>query len=296
MSKIGWIEGARQVPTVHVGGQITPDIVVLHDTAGRLKKGSSVAYLAANPAKVSAHFVIELDGEVVQLAPINRRTSHAGRSNYHGRPHCNGFSIGIEIVNPGRLEGDGTGGATAWFGRRFDVNKQRLRRVDTKAHGDGFWWMPYTEAQIAAVIALCGELVEACPDIHDIVPHWYISPGRKTDTNPLFPLEHVKSRVFGRSDPADRLANVMSTPQTDEAFVEIDVSPTGIGVQSEALNMRRWPSFNPNVIAQIPNGTAVPVLRRGSFDGRRWLKVQYGGAEGWIVERYTAAVSMPLEA
>jgi N-acetylmuramoyl-L-alanine amidase len=35
---------------------------------------------------------------------------------------------------------------------------------------------------------------------------------------------------------------------------------------------------------------AVPVVRRGVFEGRNWLKVIYGGQEGWIVASYAAPV------
>lgn len=47
--------------------------------------------------------------------------------------------------------------------------------------------------------------------------------------------------------------------------------------------MRRWPFFNPNVIRAIPDGTVVPVIRRGDFDGLKWSLVLFDGQEGWIV-------------
>lgn len=82
-----------------IGGTITPTIVVLHDTAGRLTKFNSRDYLATNAA-ASVHFVVERDGTISQLVQTNRRAGHAGQSSYHGRSGCNDFSIGIEIVNP----------------------------------------------------------------------------------------------------------------------------------------------------------------------------------------------------
>jgi len=45
----------------------------------------------------------------------------------------------------------------------------------------------------------------------------------------------------------------------------------------DGLNMRRWPSFNPNVFATIPHDTAVPLIAEGSFNGRIWYKVRYAG-------------------
>ena len=59
---------------------------------------------------------------------------------------------------------------------------------------------------------------------------------------------------------------------------------------ASGLNLRRWPSFNPNVLAAIPTGTMVPVLRRGSFAGRGWIATTWGGQEGWVVAAYTDPV------
>ncbi|WP_268892433.1 hypothetical protein [Profundibacterium mesophilum] len=37
----------------------------------------------------------------------------------------------------------------------------------------------------------------------------------------------------------------------------------------------------------IPDGTEVPVLRLGTFGGRRWIETVYGGNQGWIARSYT---------
>src|SRR5690606_18686960 len=47
--------------------------------------------------RVSAHFVIRRDGEVVQFVSCLRRAWHAGRSSWSGRSACNDYSIGIEF-------------------------------------------------------------------------------------------------------------------------------------------------------------------------------------------------------
>ena len=52
-------------------------------------------------AKVSAHYLIDEDGSVVQLVPEERRAWHAGVSAWQGRARLNDCSIGIELVNPG---------------------------------------------------------------------------------------------------------------------------------------------------------------------------------------------------
>ncbi|EDZ64243.1 N-acetylmuramyl-L-alanine amidase, negative regulator of AmpC, AmpD [beta proteobacterium KB13] len=50
--------------------------------------------------KVSAHFLIKRNGELIQFVSCNDRAWHAGESSYQGKENCNDFSIGIE------LEGD----------------------------------------------------------------------------------------------------------------------------------------------------------------------------------------------
>jgi len=280
----GIIEGVAFKKARWTGGAITPEIVVLHDTASRLNKGSAAAYLADNTRKVSVHFVIERDGHLVQQVPLDRRANHAGRSNYHGRTGCNDFSIGIELVNPGRLSEHSEDRARAWYGETFAIEEFGIEWRRTPQHGNGLW-MPYTPEQIETLIALLETLFEQVPTLKAITTHWYISPGRKSDTNPLFPLESVRSRIFGREDPEQAEAEAASGLVEDGEFVQISTP-------GDTLNLRRWPSLNPNVIAKIPHDTVVPVIRNGVWDGREWLLVFYAGQEGWIVSRYADPVAI----
>lgn len=275
------LEGVEFLPARWTGGKIAPEIVILHDTAGRLEKGNSARYLADNDAKVSVQFVVDRDGTITQLVPTNRQANHAGQSSYHGRAGCNGFSIGIEIVNPGKMTRiTGLTGlwARAWWKEDFqDGHGVDLVEMTTPEHGAGVW-MDYTPEQITAVTLLLETLFRDIKTLKDITTHWYVSPGRKVDTNPLFPLEAVRAKVLGRDDPADQEAEARSETATGMM----------VRVRSAAgLNLRRWPSFNPNVILTIPDGAQLPVLRVGVFEGRDWLYVLYSGQEGWIVKSYT---------
>jgi AmpD protein len=47
--------------------------------------------------RVSAHFLIRRDGELVQFVPCALRAWHAGVSQWQGRERCNDFSLGIEL-------------------------------------------------------------------------------------------------------------------------------------------------------------------------------------------------------
>ena len=274
------LEGVEFQQARWIGRAITPEIVILHDTASPLTKGNSAAYLRDNNAKVSVHFVIERDGTIQQQVPTNRQANHAGKSSYHGRSDCNGFSIGIELVNPGKMTVE-KAGARGWWGALFEWDIYDLAEVTTPEHGAGAW-MHYSVEQIRALTALLEALFAGIPALKDITTHWYVSPGRKVDTNPLFPLEHIRAKVLGRHDPAE--------VEAEEASEEVDVAAGDLSFgavrSTSGLNMRRWPSFNPNVILTIPNGAVVHLLRVGEFDGRGWLRVLYAGQEGWVVGNY----------
>ena len=47
--------------------------------------------------KVSSHFLIRRQGEVVQFVPVGARAWHAGASCWRARERCNDFSVGIEL-------------------------------------------------------------------------------------------------------------------------------------------------------------------------------------------------------
>ena len=48
--------------------------------------------------KLSAHYLIERDGTLIELVPDLRKAFHAGKSRMNGRDGCNSFTIGYELV------------------------------------------------------------------------------------------------------------------------------------------------------------------------------------------------------
>lgn len=214
----GRLQGVAFAAANSFGGPIEPSLIVLHDTAGRLDKGNSVAWFRSRNCTTSAHVVIERDGSMTQMVPFNRKAFHAGQSEWDGRRFCNGFSIGIEIVNPGKLDQAGK----AWFG---PATSESLVRKSTREHGDG-WWLPYTPEQIDAVKRLCRAIVAEYPDCNEIVTHWMVSPKRKIDPNPLFPLEEVRAYAFGAVEPdtADVPAQPVKPPPTSAGAIAADGS------------------------------------------------------------------------
>lgn len=279
------IDGLTFLKSAFTGEVISPEIVVLHDTAGRLELRNSARYLASNnTAKASVHFVIERNGEIVQLVPTNRKANHAGDSSYHGKKWCNVFSIGIELVNPGKMTRASATHALAWWGERFDIEDYGIREMATPQHGHGLW-MPHSEAQIKALLDLLTVLFRDIPSLKDITTHWFISPGRKVDPNPTLTTQQLRAMILGPDEPGDELALKGSEPLGDEEFCRITTAGSG-------LNMRRWPNTdNDNILLSIPNGEIVPVERSGTFAGRTWLLVQYDGLSGWILGAYTETQS-----
>jgi N-acetylmuramoyl-L-alanine amidase len=81
-------------------GNVRPDLLLLHYT-GMRSAAAAIAWLARADAKVSCHYVIDVDGHVTQQVPEALRAWHAGLSHWAGETDINSRSIGIEIQNPG---------------------------------------------------------------------------------------------------------------------------------------------------------------------------------------------------
>jgi AmpD protein len=80
--------------------------------------------------KVSSHFLVRRDGELVQFVPVHKRAWHAGASSWRGRSRCNDFSVGVE------LEGAEDDRFTpAQYARLFPLAR-KLHLRDIAAHSD----------------------------------------------------------------------------------------------------------------------------------------------------------------
>ena len=145
-----------------------PDVIIVHcislppgDYQGdavtqffcnQLDPGSHPYFEEISHLKVSSHFLIRRDGELVQYVPTTMRAWHAGESVCLGRPQANDFSIGIE------LEG-----------------------LDTDPQG-------FTDAQYECLQQLVACLRQHYPLITDqnLFAHSDIASGRKPDPGPYF--------------------------------------------------------------------------------------------------------------
>jgi N-acetylmuramoyl-L-alanine amidase len=227
-------EAVELVPTPNVGsGRLAATYLVIHYTAGRSLE-SSVAWLTNPQAGASAHLVIGRDGRIVQLAPFDRVTWHAGESRWRGVTGLNRHSIGIELDNAGILERKG-GVLQAWFGGAYPETEA----VEAAHRNDGVmrWWHVFTEPQIEATAQAARALVQHY-GLAEVIGHDDIAPGRKKDPGPAFPMDSVRSFAMGRA--AGELPRFVTTT---------------------ALNIRKGPGIEFERLPQSPlaEGTRLVV-------------------------------------
>ena len=156
----------RLVPSPNHSERTRPvSILVLHYTeTATLEQAVRILTDPDAPKPVSSHYVVGLDGEIVQLVPEDRRARHAGVSFWRGETDVNSASIGIEIVNAG----PGSDGVQPAF----------------------------PEAQIAAVVDLCRGIL-ARHAVEDVVAHSDVAPTRKVDPGAAFPWRRLAAEGIG---------------------------------------------------------------------------------------------------
>ena len=252
--------------TPNNSGQFTgglPDTIIMHYTAGANLE-SSVNTLTKPSVKASAHVVIGRDGKIVQLAPFNIITWHAGASSYKGRDGLNNYSIGIEMDNAGLLEQQGNQ-YVSWFGRKY--SEEEVVKAIHRNQSVERYWHEYTEEQISTAFDLCLLLKENY-DIKYIAGHEEIAPKRKTDPGPAFPLDKLRNEILHE----DRSKNEG----------EPDELPEEGKVIASALNIRAEPTTKAKKIANpLPEGTKVQIM--DARDG--WYHVKTT-IEGWVSADY----------
>lgn len=136
-----------------------PNYIILHQTTNT-SVDTALATLTNRQRKVSAHYLISRDGDILQLVDEQHRAWHAGRSWWGGTTDLNSSSIGIELDNTG-ME-------------------------------------PFSEPMIAALISLLDDLRQRyrIPSAN-VLGHGDIAPRRKVDPSPLFPWSRLAERGHG---------------------------------------------------------------------------------------------------
>ncbi len=136
---------AISLPPGCYGGRFIEDLFT-----NKLDTGAHPYFAKLVGVRVSAHFLVKRDGELLQFVPLHRRAWHAGESHFRGRAGVNDFSVGIE------LEG---------------------------CDADSF-----TDAQYERLAGLIRFLRMCCPAVaaDNVTGHSDIAPDRKTDPGPGF--------------------------------------------------------------------------------------------------------------
>lgn len=168
----GWLAAARRIESPNQDARpegMAVELVVVHNISlppgqfggdgiielfeNRLDPAAHPFYATIQGLRVSAHFLIRRDGELIQFVPCGRRAWHAGLSSWQGRERCNDFSVGIELEGTDEL--------------------------------------PFTDAQYDRLDGLLSGLYQHYP-IANVTGHANIAPGRKTDPGPCFDWERVR--------------------------------------------------------------------------------------------------------
>ena len=169
----GWLHGVRRVPSPNCDARPAGEavrLVVIHAISlppnefggpeivqlftNRLDPGAHPYFREIHGLRVSAHFLVRRDGELIQFVPCSRRAWHAGVSKWRDRERCNDFSIGIEL--------------------------------------EGCDQLPFEDVQYLTLNRVLAELYRHY-SIEGVVGHSDIAPGRKTDPGPCFDWHRVRA-------------------------------------------------------------------------------------------------------
>ena len=131
--------------------------IIIHYT-GMKKQSNAIKKLCNQKSKVSSHYFIKNNGEILNLVPDLFEAWHAGKSRWGKYNRLNKYSIGVEIQNPGHDHG--------------------YKRFNTK--------------QIYSLKKLLNYLVKKYKiNKKNILGHSDIAPNRKKDPGEKFPWKYL---------------------------------------------------------------------------------------------------------
>ena len=138
-------------------------MIVLHYTA--MEDCTKALDWLCNPeAEVSAHYLIDRDGTLIQMVEEDMRAWHAGAGGWGGRGDVNSRSIGIELANTGAE--------------------------------------PFAEPQMARLDMLLEALLHRWSiPVHGVIAHSDMAPGRKIDPGPRFDWARLARLGLAQATP-----------------------------------------------------------------------------------------------
>ena len=137
--------------------------IVFHYT-GMKKERDAICRLTSQKSKVSAHYFIKRNGEILKLVPELYIAWHAGISYWKNYKLINKSSIGIEISNAGH----------------------------------DYKYTEFTKEQIKSVLRLSKYLIKKYKiKSNFVLGHSDISPDRKKDPGEKFPWKYISKNKIG---------------------------------------------------------------------------------------------------
>jgi N-acetylmuramoyl-L-alanine amidase len=208
----------------------TPIYLILHYTG--MATGQAAADWLCNPkSKVSCHYLVDVDGEVVQMVDETARAWHAGVGSWHGEIDINSCSIGIEIQNEGHAAGSPA----------------------------------FPLAQMKSVALLCRDIMQR----HHIPPqnvlaHSDIAPGRKIDPGEHFDWDWLAGQGVGF------VVKAKGSTAMDIATLQQNLAKLGYGIEATGVTDSRTIKvmeafqrhFRRSKVDGIADGETCEVLRR----------------------------------
>jgi N-acetylmuramoyl-L-alanine amidase len=211
-------------PSPNFGERTLPiSMLVLHYTG--MKSGAEAIDWLANPAsKVSAHYVVDEDGQVVHMVREEQRAQHAGLSHWRGVTDVNSASIGIEIVNPGHEWG----------------------------------YRPFPEEQMDSVTRLVAEIVRTFSiEPRNVVGHSDVAPARKEDPGELFDWVRLAKLGLAVARPKQQLTD----PEWPDAAFLLALERYGYGISDgPAAVVAFQRRFRPENLNGIIDGECRAIL------------------------------------
>jgi len=211
-------------------------MIVLHYTG--MQDGASALRRLTDPeAKVSSHYLIAEDGQVVRLVEEDKRAWHAGRSYWRGIADVNSASIGIELVNPGHE----------------------------------FGYRPFTEQQMEALLPLLAGIMER----HGVAPanvvgHSDIAPARKQDPGELFDWARLAKHGLAVARPTRGLVD---PHWTDGGFL-LALERWGYDVNDAQAAVTAFQRrFRPELIDGVIDGECRAILLQLLLDRERGVSI-----------------------
>ncbi len=113
--------------------------LIFHYT-GMISENKAIKRLTNSSSKVSCHYYIKRNGQIILMVPETYTAWHAGKSNWNKNSFLNKYSIGIEISNKGHQFGyekfSKLQVSSLIHLSRYLVKKYNIKKINVLGHSD----------------------------------------------------------------------------------------------------------------------------------------------------------------